>query len=108
MEVWFDCSYIYLDYASIGRILGGDSSGTLLIVTSNNYARSDMVLNNSVGYNITPIPDILGKDGENILLSELISSWWIDKAKFASEIWDLSDDRLPHLKDFTGVTQNPR
>ena len=46
-EVWFDCTDTYLNYATIGRILGGDATGTLLIVTTNNYARSNMGLLNS-------------------------------------------------------------
>jgi len=79
---------------------------------SNNYARADMVLRNKNG-NVTPSTGTSTKDGGDVSAESYNVSnsprrpWWEMVAKFSTQQWSIGNNRLPHLRGFPGLTQNP-
>ena len=90
---------------NIGRVKG-DPTG------NNNYARADMVLRNKNG-NVTPATGASTKDGGDVSSESYNVSnsprrpWWEIVAKFSTQHWSIGNNRLPHLRGFPGLTQNP-
>ena len=96
--------------SSMGRITGTGTNTN----RSDNYARSDMKL---YGKDVKPF-DIPASDisltsihGANVEAADYnganSGTWWSNTAKFPSSDWDFAPNRLPHLKGFNGLTQNP-
>ena len=91
----------------IGRITRRDGDGLL-----NNYAREDMILTSNNG---TPIPvtnaTTTGKDGADVLPVDYnganSGTWWKNTVGFPESSWDFAPNRLPILKGFNGLNQNP-
>ena len=97
----------------IGRIAGenaapysGDTGETL-----NNFAREDMMLLiYSTPVIITDISptSIHGADVSAADYNGANSgTWWKNTAGFPESSWDFAPNRLPHLKGFDGLNQNP-
>jgi hypothetical protein len=96
------------DNDGIGRVTGENSNqGELL----NNYARPDMTLMS--GTNIVPVTDATTTSihGANVSAADYnganSDTWWSNTAGFPSSEWSFAPNRLPHLKGFDGLTQNP-
>ena len=88
--------------SDVGRVAGINSSATL----TNNYGRSDM----KKGGNLATWTNIGANalDGANITLTQWgSSSWRTGTAKFDSAAWDISNGRLPKLRNMPGEAQNP-
>jgi len=95
--------------SKIGRIAGED----IFIFNTNlsdNYARNNMTL---TGTPKKPISDATTTSihGENVTAANYnganSETWWKDTAGFPEESWDFAPNRLPHLKGFDKLTQNP-
>jgi hypothetical protein len=95
----------------IGRVHGGDiGRGVDTIATlTNNYARSDMTLRNLSWSGEIPTTSV--KHGTDVSAVDThganSAAWWSATANFSPDFWDFAPSRLPHLKGFPGVTQNP-
>jgi hypothetical protein len=96
-------------YADVGRVIGKNynDKGTII----NNYARIDMVLM-SGSNTLTPTNISLdGIDGANVTKPDYCGAnsdtWWNSTAGFPSSAWSFDKNRLPWLKGFDGLTQNP-
>ena len=83
----------------IGRVNG-------ITAGANNYARSNMALQNGNG-NLAPTAGLSTKDGENITASNYDSPRWWVTIGFTGEPWLYNPNRMPHLNGFPGLTQNP-
>ena len=97
----------------LGLNVTGDETGRVAGFTGdkldNNYARDDMLVNGSM---ITTDKGLTTMHGEDITAPPPPpkwhdASWWKDDAKFSDTVWELTDDKLPILTGFSGVTQNP-
>jgi hypothetical protein len=88
--------------ANFGRVLyyGGGSTMT------NNYGRTDMKKNSAV---TTWTSNANGQDGADITDTQWNSAtWWTGTATFSSTVWDISNNKLPTLKNMPGnPVQNP-
>jgi hypothetical protein len=87
---------------NFGRVLYNGSSSTM----TNNYGRSDMKKDEIA---TTWTSSANGKDGADITATEWNSaSWWTGTANFNSTVWDISNGKLPTLKNMPGnPVQNP-
>ncbi|MCL2041740.1 MAG: hypothetical protein FWG84_06855 [Bacteroidales bacterium] len=103
------------DYSGghIGRITGqnitnayGDEGETL-----NNFARENMSL--ILAWQPYPVTDISPTSihGADVSAADYnganSGTWWKNTAGFPESSWDFAPNRLPHLKGFDGLTQNP-
>ena len=87
------------DPSNSGRILGHSFGGSL----SNNYARSDMLVNGWA----TTSTSITSINGAGITSDEYFTAtWWTTSAAWDTSIWDITDGKLPTLKNVGGI-QNP-
>ena len=95
----------------IGRVIGWVSN----VYTSynNNYARPDMILIGgenpiSLGTEAT----ITGMHGANVESADYhganSGTWWSNTAEFPTSEWLFDNNRLPRLKGFEGLVQNPK
>jgi hypothetical protein len=96
---------------TIGRITASNENSSIL---KNNYVRSDMIC--VTGGDEVPVPlgeqaTITGIHGANVdainYCGENSDTWWSSTAGFLTSAWTFSKNRLPHLKGFDGLTQNP-
>lgn len=90
----------------VGRISSSDE-GTL----SNNYAREDMLLiANSISLPVSET-SVTGNNGADVSFDDYAgansNNWWSSTAKFPTSEWSFDKNRLPWLKGFDGLTQNP-
>ena len=85
--------------SGIVRLAGRSSS------LSNNYARADMIVDNST----VSSSNASSNDGADITASDWNSaSWWQNTAKFDPDVWNLVNGKLPTLKNMPGnPVQNP-
>ena len=85
-----------------GRVIES-GRGTL----SNNYARESGM---TIGVDLTP-SDASGIHGEDATAANThggnSGTWWSSTAGFSSTLWSFSNGRLPWLRGFEGITQNP-
>jgi len=94
---------------NVRRVVGNNYGAGL----SNNYAREDMVLRNSSG-NVTPTETSLtGKDGQDVSVSTTdtpniyqTSFWNNTFGATNAALWDIENNRLPHLKTTGGSAFN--
>ena len=91
----------------LGRVMGKSSGDNLL----NNYARQNMKMT-ADGTPISPTDaTTTGKDGADVSEADYSGAnsgtWWSSTAGFPESSWDFAPNRLPHLKGFSGLTQNP-
>ena len=90
-----------IQQGGVGRVTGAADSRN-----SNNYARSNMVLQNSSG-NVAPTAGLTTKDGESITsINYYASRWWVSIG-FSGEHWSFAINRLLHLTDFPNLKQDP-
>ncbi|MCL2073603.1 MAG: hypothetical protein FWH18_06770 [Marinilabiliaceae bacterium] len=95
--------------SKIGRIVGEDIF-IMSSMISNNYSRNDMTL---IGTPEIPVSDATTTSihGENVSDGDYnganSDTWWINTVDFPEDSWDFAPHRLPHLKGFNGLTQNP-
>ena len=96
---------------NIGRITGNNAGSSADL--RDNHARSSMMLIS--GTNSIPVSSgtISNVHGASILLDSYNGSnsgtWWgsTSGANFPAAEWDFANNRLPHLKGFDKMTQNP-
>ena len=94
--------------SGMGRIIGFVFSEES---KKNNYARPDIKL--TAGSSNITITDATttNKNGADVLPANYnganSGTWWSSVAKFPASSWDFAAGRLPHLKGFDGLTQNP-
>jgi hypothetical protein len=87
----------------MGRIFHSEGAQTLI----NNYARSDMRLI-AITDNVPTVSNAAGKDGADITEANYHSNtWWQNTAKFPASSWNFPAGKLPTLKGFDGLMQNP-
>ena len=90
-----------------GRITGENINSA---TTTNNYARIDMALKNGtedVPFEAT-LTGIHGADVEAINYhGDNSGTWWSSTAGFPPSEWSFDNNRLPWLKGFEGLVQNP-
>jgi hypothetical protein len=93
---------ITLTGSNIGRVLCNESSSNM----TNNYGRADMKKN---GAAVTWTNNTNGQDGADITATEWNNaSWWTGTATFSMTDWDISNGKLPTLKNMPGnPEQNP-
>ena len=101
------------DISNIGRIVGDNVTNAHGVdgKTINNYARANMTL--TVDWQPLPISDISPTSihGENVSVADYAGAnsgtWWKNTVDFPDTAWDFAPNRLPHLKGFDNLTQNP-
>jgi len=92
------CNKITVKATNNGRVVGG--TGTM----QNNYARADMLITG----NLVSGNSASNANGEDITSAQWHSAaWWNGTALFSTDVWDIANGRLPTLKGFPTVTQNP-
>ena len=102
----------YADDPIIGRITSGYYNSATTDNYANNYARIDMVLKAGevdvdLGTQAT-LTGIHGADVEAINYHGANSgTWWSSTAGFPTSEWSFDNNRLPWLKGFEGLVQNP-
>jgi len=95
---------------NMGRIAGDNVTGAKL---EKNYARSDMKLTTGgvvVSGSSTLDTSVHGANtGSAELNGANSAAWWAatSKASFPATEWDFANNRLPYLKGFDGLIQNP-
>jgi hypothetical protein len=91
----------------VGRIIGNEGTNGTLI---NNYARNNMVVTSSfnVSANLGSGATVTGIHGAGITATNWNSAtWWSGTAGFPSAAWTFEANKLPILKGFSGLTQEP-
>ena len=100
---------------NIGRISWNDMlidnvvpvNGTLI----NNYARTDMTLTAGISNVSASDATTTSVHGATVTAANYnganSATWWKDTAGFPESSWDFAPNRLPHLKGFDKLTQNP-
>ena len=88
-----------------GRILGENGANSSYSGTiGNNYARSDMTVNNSLRTSGT----VTNRDGANITAADWLSAtWWTGTVGFDGNVWNITNNSLPTLRNMPAGTQNP-
>ncbi|MCL2073604.1 MAG: hypothetical protein FWH18_06775 [Marinilabiliaceae bacterium] len=97
----------------VGRITGQNITNAYGTEgeTINNYARQDMTL--ILSWQNYPVADISPTSIHGANVSDVdynganSDTWWINTVDFPEDSWDFAPHRLPHLKGFEGLTQNP-
>lgn len=88
----------------IGRV-GGLKWSDINLNVSNNYGRGDMSISLSTASAYT----LQGLDGTNVSATQAVTaSWWTGTAKWSTSIWNISNGKLPTLKNMPGRTQDPQ
>ena len=97
--------YLFLTFPTIGRITSYSDKITL----NSNYASVDIAM--TAGGDPVPLETYAttsGCHGESISPTEYNSAgWWKNTAGFPDSEWTFEDNKLPRLKGFDGLTQNP-
>jgi hypothetical protein len=93
----------------IARITTG--SGALTEPLLGNFARANMTLTAGAVAVNTSTGTQTGIHGASVQPADYnganSATWWNATAKFPASEWEFAANRLPHLKGFSGLTQNP-
>jgi len=111
-EVKKKSSTPYYSTPNAGRITGNNFNNGKL---NNNYARYNMALKEGGNEADIPLGDdatLTGIHGANVLETDYhganSNNWWSNPAGFSTSAWSLNTHRLPWLKGFDGLMQNPK